>query len=64
MENWKKYIFEDYNKTLFETDDLEEMHNFLDEFQGFPNSLMFSNICESTNYITIHFFGYNLMIKK
>ena len=64
MENWKKYIFENGEKTLFETDNLSEMYDFFDEFQLLHDNLEFINIYESAYYTTIHFAGYNLMIKK
>lgn len=62
-DNWKKLIFENEHETLFETDDIQEMYNFIGEMHGIEN-LIFENIYESMNYYTIHFAGYNLMIKK
>ena len=65
MENWKKYIFENEHETLFETDNMSEMVKFLSDFSITRDELiMTGNIYESDNYITIHFYGYNLMIKK
>ena len=64
MNDWKKLIFENEHETLFETDDTNEMYNYLATFQETRDELIFENIYESMNYITIHFVGYNLMIKK
>lgn len=58
---WKKYIFENSEETLFETDDCAEMYNYI---ENFTDELIFINIYESMNYHTLHFAGYNLMIKK
>lgn len=64
MNDWKKLIFENEHETLFETDNTNEMYNYLATFQETRDELIFENIYESMNYITIHFAGYNLMIKK
>ena len=64
FENWKKYIFENSEKTLFETDNASELHDYLDELQEICDSLIFINLCESENFIMIYFEGYTLMIKK
>ena len=56
-----KYIFENEHETLFETNDCNEMHDFIDNFE---DELIFANIYESMDYTTIHFYGYNLMIRK
>ena len=55
------YIFENEHETLFETNDFSEMKSYL---YHFSDTLEFSDMYESMNYITIHFYGYNLMIKK
>jgi hypothetical protein len=61
MNDWKKYIFENEHKTLYETDDFSEMKNYI---SNFTDELTLSDMYESMNYITLHFYGYNLMIKK
>ena len=61
MKEWKKYIFESEEKTLFETDNYNEMYNFINNFS---DELIFINIYDSMNFHTVHFAGYNLMIKK
>lgn len=61
MKEWKKYIFESEEKTLFETDNYNEMYDFINNFS---DELIFINVYESMNYHTMHFAGYNLMIKK
>ena len=61
MENWKRFIFESTEKTLYETDDFSEMKNYI---SNFTDELTLSDMYESMNYITLHFYGYNLMIKK
>ena len=61
MNDWKKYIFENEHKTLYETDDFSEMKNYISDF---TDELTLSDMYESMNYITLHFYGYNLMIKK
>lgn len=63
-DDWKKLIFENEHETLFETDKVSEMYDYLNEFQAVRDTLIFENIYESMNYYTIHFAGYNLMIKK
>ena len=56
------YIFENEHETLFETNYFSEMRFYL---YHFSDTLEFSDMYESMNYITIHFYGgYNLMIKK
>ena len=64
MDNWKKFIFENEHETLYETDDFSEMKNYMTEFSENRDELVFSNMYDGMNYITIHFYGYNLMIKK
>ena len=59
--DWKRYIFESGEKTLFETDNIQEIYDYINVF---TDKLVFINIYESMNYYTIHFAGYNLMIKK
>lgn len=61
MNDWKKYIFENEHETLYETDDFSEMKNYI---SNFANELTLSDMYESMNYITLHFYGYYLMIKK
>lgn len=61
MKEWKKYIFESEEKTLFETDNYNEMYDFINNFS---DELIFINIYDSMNFHTVHFAGYNLMIKK
>ena len=63
-ENWKRYIFENEHETLFETDNCSEMRDYVNDFQENHDELIFQNVYESMNYITIHFAGYNLMITK
>ena len=63
-DEWKKLIFENEHETLFETDKTNEMNNYLYYFQENRDELIFENVYESMNYYTIHFAGYNLMIKK
>lgn len=63
-DDWKKLIFENEHETLFETDDTNKMYDYLYDFQENRDVLIFENIYESMNYYTIHFAGYNLMIKK
>ena len=58
---WKKYIFESEEKTLFETDNYNKMYDFINNF---TDELIFINIYDSMNFHVIHFAGYNLMIKK
>lgn len=59
-----KYIFENEYETLFETDDFYEMKSYLYRFPLERDTLEFSDMYETYNYITIHFYGYNLMIRK
>jgi hypothetical protein len=64
-ENWKKFIFENEHETLFETDNIQEMYDYLNEFQETRDRLdCFENVYETAHYYTIHFAGYNLMLKK
>lgn len=58
------YIFENECETLFETNDFNEMKIYLCLFSLEQDTLEYSDIYESMNYIIIHFYGYNLMIKK
>lgn len=64
MENWKHFIFESTEKTLYETDNFDEMRDYIYNFIENYEELIFDDIYNSINYITIHFHGYNLMIKK
>lgn len=60
----KKYIFENEHETLLETDNFHEIEHYLFCFSGQRDTLEYCDMYESMNYITIHFYGYNLMIKK
>ena len=64
MDNWKKYIFENEHETLYETDDFDDMKNYICQFIEMRDELIFDNMYNGMNYITIHFAGYNLMIRK
>ncbi len=55
-----KYIFENHEKTLFETDDLNELSNYISENIG---ELTQYDIIRTFDYITILYYGYSLMIK-
>lgn len=63
---WKKYkyIFENEHETLFETNILAEMHEYIEYFQETRDELIFQNIYETMSYVVIHFAGYTLMILK
>ena len=58
------YIFENEHETLFETNDFNEMRQYLQYFILERDPLEYSNIYSSMHYIIIHFYGYYLMIKK
>ena len=64
MDNWKKFIFENEHETLYETDNFDDMKNYICQFVEMRDELIFDNMYNGMNYITIHFAGYNLMIKK
>lgn len=55
-----KYIFENYEKTLFETDDLNELSNYISENIG---ELTQYDIIRTFDYMVILYYGYSLMIK-
>ena len=57
----KKYIFENKEKTLIKTDDLNELSKYILENIG---ELTQYDIMETSNYIHILYYGYSLMIKK
>lgn len=57
----KKYIFENKEKTLIETNNLNELSKYILENIG---ELTQYDIIETFNYIHILYYGYSLMIKK
>ena len=57
----KKYIFENKEKTLIKTDDLNELSKYILENIG---ELTQYDIMETSNYIHILYYGYSLMIKN
>ena len=59
-----KYIFENEHETLFETNDFYEIKWYLYRFPLERDTLEYSDMYESMDYIVIHFYGYNLMIRK
>ena len=65
MNKWdntpKRFIFENGSKTLFETNDISEMNNYIRYNYG---ELEQYNMNETDKYITIYYYGYTLMIKK
>ena len=69
------YIFENDHETLFETtlqnlqileswNEFDEMKWYLYRFPLEHDTLEYSDMYESMNYIIIRFYGYTLMIKK
>jgi len=57
----KKYIFENSEKTLIKTNDLNELSKYILENIG---ELTQYDIMETSDYIHILYYGYSLMIKK
>lgn len=55
-----KYIFENHEKTLIETDDLNEVSNYISQNIG---ELTQYDIIRTFDYICILYYGYSLMIK-
>ena len=55
-----KYIFESNEKTLLETDDLDELTNYISQNIG---ELTQYDIIRTSDYIVILYYGYSLMIK-
>jgi len=58
----KKYIFENKQKTLFETNSIYELNVYIRE--NIKDELVQYAIIDSMNYIHICYYGYTLMIKK
>lgn len=58
----KKYIFENKQKTLFETNSIYELNVYIRE--NVKDELVQYAIIDSMNYINICYYGYTLMIKK
>ena len=58
----KKYIFEDKQKTLFETNSIYELNVYIRE--NVKDELVQYAIIDSMHYINICYYGYTLMIKK
>lgn len=65
MNKWdnlpKRYIFENNEKTLFETNNFCEMQQYIKHTVG---ELTQYDMMITTNYIHILYYGYTLMIKK
>ena len=57
----KRYVFEDTEKTLFETNDFFEMQQYIKYNIG---ELTQYDMIMTTNYLHILYYGYTLMIKK
>lgn len=57
----KKYVFENHEKTLIKTNNLNELSKYILENIG---ELTQYDIMETSNYIHILYYGYSLMIKK
>ena len=55
-----KYIFENHEKTLIETNDLNELTNYISHNIG---ELTQYDIIRTFSYIVILYYGYSLMIK-
>ena len=55
-----KYIFENYEKTLIETNDLGELANYISDNIG---ELIQYDILRTFDYMVILYYGYSLMIK-
>ena len=61
MNKPKRFIFESTEKTLYETNDISDMCNFINH--NYPE-LIQREIMHTTNYIHILYVGYTLMIRK
>ena len=57
-----KYIFEDTEKTLCESDDIYDIREYIVE--NIPFELTMFDISDSHDYDIIHYIGYYLLIKK
>ena len=57
-----KYIFEDTEKTLCESDDIYDIREYIAE--NIPFELTMFDISDSRDYDIIHYVGYYLLIKK
>lgn len=57
-----KYIFEDTEKTLCESDDIYDIREYIAE--NIPFELTMFDISDSYDYVIIHYVGYYLLIKK
>lgn len=57
----KEYIFENNEKTLIRTNNLNELSKYISENIG---KLIQYDIIETFDYIHILYYGYSLMIKK
>lgn len=65
MKNWKRFIFESTEKTLYETDNFDDMKNYIYQFiEKTCDELIFDDMYNGMDYIIIHFIGYTLMIRK
>lgn len=60
MDN-KRYIFENHEKTLIETNDIKELTNYINNNIG---DLTQYDIIETFEYTFIFYYGYSLMIKR
>lgn len=61
MKNWKRFIFESTEKTLYETNDISDMCNYINH--NYPE-LTQHGIMHTANYVHILYYGYTLMIHK
>lgn len=57
-----KYIFEDTEKTLCESDDIYDIREYIVE--NIPFELTMFDISDCHDYVIIHYVGYYLLIKK
>jgi len=57
----KRYVFEDTEKTLFETNIFSEMQQYIKYTVG---ELTQYDMIMTMNYLHILYYGYTLMIKK
>ena len=57
----KKYTLEDTEKIIFETDDVEELNNYINN--NICHDLVMFDICETGIYTVILYVGYALWIK-
>lgn len=57
-----KYIFEDTEKTLCESDDIYDIREYITE--NIPFELTMFDISDCHDYVIIHYVGYYLLIKK